>query len=333
MRWPHPARGMVSPAEFIPVAEEMGLIVEIGNFVLREACLECAKWPGDVRVAVNLSAIQFRRGNVAESIAMRSPAAGLAAEPARDRDHRIGVPRRHRAHAPLAARAAGDGRADLARRFRHRLLEPQLPAQLPLNKVKIDRSFLQGVDTQPSAAQAAARRRAAERRPRHVRGGGGHRDRGAACTRRAASRAWRRCRASCSARAMPSVEIRKMLLRLRAASARSPDRQDREPPAGAPCWRRRRPAHEILLRQPSSGPAIGALAVDDGLDLAAVDADIVQDAVVEAAQQRDGCELRPPRPIGLPPAPESAGRARARAGTAGRGCGYWMTWLPPMACR
>ncbi len=69
LRWPHPVRGMVSPAEFIPVAEEMGLIVEIGDFVLREACLECATWPDDVRVAVNLSAIQFRRGNIAESIA------------------------------------------------------------------------------------------------------------------------------------------------------------------------------------------------------------------------------------------------------------------------
>ena len=49
LRWPHPVRGMMSPAEFIPVAEEMGLIVEIGNCVLRKACIECTKWPEDVQ--------------------------------------------------------------------------------------------------------------------------------------------------------------------------------------------------------------------------------------------------------------------------------------------
>jgi diguanylate cyclase (GGDEF)-like protein/PAS domain S-box-containing protein len=64
LRWPHRERGMVSPAEFIPVAEEMGLIVEIGHQVLREACLECGRWPDDIRVAVNLSPIQFSRSNI-----------------------------------------------------------------------------------------------------------------------------------------------------------------------------------------------------------------------------------------------------------------------------
>ena len=64
LRWPHRERGMVSPAEFIPVAEEMGLIVEIGNQVLYNACLECRRWPGDIAVAVNLSPIQFDRSNI-----------------------------------------------------------------------------------------------------------------------------------------------------------------------------------------------------------------------------------------------------------------------------
>jgi diguanylate cyclase (GGDEF)-like protein/PAS domain S-box-containing protein len=64
LRWPHRDRGMVSPADFIPVAEEMGLIVEIGHQVLRKACLECGRWPDDIRVAVNLSSIQFSRSNI-----------------------------------------------------------------------------------------------------------------------------------------------------------------------------------------------------------------------------------------------------------------------------
>ena len=55
LRWPHPARGMVPAGEFIPVAEEMGLILEIGKQVLNKACLECLKWPGSTSVAVNLA--------------------------------------------------------------------------------------------------------------------------------------------------------------------------------------------------------------------------------------------------------------------------------------
>ena len=64
LRWPHPARGMVPAAEFIPVAEEMGLIVEIGKQVLNKACLECLRWPAATSVAVNLSSMQFSRSNV-----------------------------------------------------------------------------------------------------------------------------------------------------------------------------------------------------------------------------------------------------------------------------
>lgn len=59
LRWAHPTRGMVSPAEFVPVAEDCGLIETIGEWVLRTACAEAAGWPGDVRVAVNVSPIQF----------------------------------------------------------------------------------------------------------------------------------------------------------------------------------------------------------------------------------------------------------------------------------
>jgi diguanylate cyclase (GGDEF)-like protein/PAS domain S-box-containing protein len=64
VRWPHPERGMISPAEFIPVAEETGLIAALGGLMLRRACTDAASWPNDVRVAVNLSPLQFRVGNV-----------------------------------------------------------------------------------------------------------------------------------------------------------------------------------------------------------------------------------------------------------------------------
>ena len=57
---------MISPADFIPVAEDIGLIVPLGEWVLREACAEAAKWPADVKVAVNLSPVQFRSRNLVQ---------------------------------------------------------------------------------------------------------------------------------------------------------------------------------------------------------------------------------------------------------------------------
>src|SRR5207302_5846537 len=60
IRWDHPERGPVSPVEFIPLAEEIGLINEIGEWVLRTACAEAASWPSHISIAVNLSPIQFK---------------------------------------------------------------------------------------------------------------------------------------------------------------------------------------------------------------------------------------------------------------------------------
>ncbi len=60
LRWSHPARGMVSPGDFIPVAEDTGLIVEIGEWVIRQACREAARWPATIKVAVNVSPLQFK---------------------------------------------------------------------------------------------------------------------------------------------------------------------------------------------------------------------------------------------------------------------------------
>jgi diguanylate cyclase (GGDEF)-like protein/PAS domain S-box-containing protein len=68
LRWRHPKRGMVSPAEFIPLAEEIGLIGPLGEWVLRQACTEAAGWPDDLHVAVNLSPVQFRSKSVVQAV-------------------------------------------------------------------------------------------------------------------------------------------------------------------------------------------------------------------------------------------------------------------------
>jgi diguanylate cyclase (GGDEF)-like protein len=145
LRWPHRERGMVSPGEFIPVAEEMGLIVEIGNQVLYKACLECRRWPGDTAVAVNLSSIQFDRSNVPALVRETLAATNLA-------PHRLEIEitestllqdtKRTRADlkqlADMGVKISLDdfGTAYSSLSYLH---------SLPLHKVKIDQSFLQGL--------------------------------------------------------------------------------------------------------------------------------------------------------------------------------------------
>ncbi|WP_164718528.1 EAL domain-containing protein [Bradyrhizobium sp. LVM 105] len=77
LRWRHPERGMVSPAEFIPVAEDTGLITELGDWVLRMACNEAATWPTQIRVAVNVSPVQLKCDTLALRIAGALAASGL----------------------------------------------------------------------------------------------------------------------------------------------------------------------------------------------------------------------------------------------------------------
>jgi diguanylate cyclase (GGDEF)-like protein len=79
LRWSHPKRGLVFPSEFIPLAEETGVIVALGDWVLHAACAEAVNWPSDVRVAVNLSPIQFRNNNLAQSILSALAGSGLPA--------------------------------------------------------------------------------------------------------------------------------------------------------------------------------------------------------------------------------------------------------------
>ncbi|MDP3077773.1 EAL domain-containing protein [Bradyrhizobium sp.] len=79
LRWRHPERGMISPAEFIPVAEDTGLIVELGEWVLKTACAEAATWPDHIRVAVNVSPVQLKCPTLALKIASALAGSGLRA--------------------------------------------------------------------------------------------------------------------------------------------------------------------------------------------------------------------------------------------------------------
>ena len=79
LRWNHPTRGIVSPAEFIPIAEETGLIIQIGEWVIHAACTETVKWPDEIKVAVNLSPSQLHNRNLVNVITDALRASGMAA--------------------------------------------------------------------------------------------------------------------------------------------------------------------------------------------------------------------------------------------------------------
>ena len=142
LRWNHPERGSVPPAEFIPIAEETGLIIPIGQWVLRQACTEAAKWPAAMKVAVNLSPVQFRGRGLLSTVTQTLAAAGLSADRLEleiteavlleQNESNIGTLHQLRA---LGARIAmddfGTGYSSLSylRKF-------------PFDKIKIDRSFV-----------------------------------------------------------------------------------------------------------------------------------------------------------------------------------------------
>jgi diguanylate cyclase (GGDEF)-like protein len=145
LRWRHPVRGMISPAEFIPVAEETGMINALGEWVLNQACAEATCWPDDIKVAVNVSPVQFRSQAFALKVAMALATSGLPArrleleitEAVLIRDDEAALEMLHHLRG-LGVRIAlddfGTGYSSLSylQRF-------------PFDKIKIDRSFVQDI--------------------------------------------------------------------------------------------------------------------------------------------------------------------------------------------
>ena len=145
LRWKHPERGMISPAEFIPVAEEIGLIVPLGEWVLRKACADAALWPDDIKVAVNLSPIQVMNQNLVTVVVGALAAAGLPArrleveitESVLMQNTEMTMAALHRLR-QLGVRISmddfGTGYSSLS-----------YLRSFPFDKIKIDRSFISGL--------------------------------------------------------------------------------------------------------------------------------------------------------------------------------------------
>jgi diguanylate cyclase (GGDEF)-like protein len=152
VRWNHKTRGYIPPIEFLPLAEETGLIVSLGNFVLLEACAEAASWTRDIRIAVNLSAAQFGSGDLVSVVAAVLAETGLPASRldleitqtllTEDKDEvvkTLGALRDLGAHISLDDFGAGSSSlTDLS--------------SFPFDKLKIDRSFVRDVTHRADSA-------------------------------------------------------------------------------------------------------------------------------------------------------------------------------------
>ncbi len=152
LRWQHPSRGLMMPGQFMAIAEATGLIVPIGEWVLREACAEAASWPGAVKVAVNMSPVQLKSPKLLKAVSGALEAAGLTPEHLElevtetmmleESDANLRTLRQLRgAGTTIALDDFGTGYSSLSylRRF-------------PFDKIKIDRSFVHELQTKPESA-------------------------------------------------------------------------------------------------------------------------------------------------------------------------------------
>jgi diguanylate cyclase (GGDEF)-like protein len=150
IRWRHPEHGIISPGQFIPIAEETGLIVPIGEWVLRQACADATEWPEHLTVAVNLSPAQFRVGDITETVA--------------DVLHQTGLPASRLELEITESLLINDTEEVLAKLERLRSLGVRIAmddfgtgysslsylARFPFSKIKIDQQFVRNMTRDPA---------------------------------------------------------------------------------------------------------------------------------------------------------------------------------------
>ncbi len=147
LRWNHPVRGTVSPVDIIPVAEDMGLIVDLGRWILRKACMECMKWPEGVSVAVNFSPQQFHQRDVLSEVRYALEVSGLPAHRLEIEITESSLLRNTQLTHDVLAQLRTIGVRISLDDFGTGYSSLSYLHNFPLQKVKIDRSFLEGIDT------------------------------------------------------------------------------------------------------------------------------------------------------------------------------------------
>jgi diguanylate cyclase (GGDEF)-like protein len=146
IRWNHPVRGWVSPATFVPVAEEMGLVIKLDNWVLRAACRACLAWPEDIRVAVNISAVHFRDRQLVETVKQALAEYGVAPHRLEIELTETALVRNIQATRSVLKELRQLGVRIALDDFGTGYSSLSYLSSLAFNKLKIDRSFLTGLE-------------------------------------------------------------------------------------------------------------------------------------------------------------------------------------------
>jgi diguanylate cyclase (GGDEF)-like protein len=147
LRWNHPVRGTVSPVDIIPVAEDMGLIIDLGRWILRKACMECMKWPEAVSVAVNFSPQQFHQRDVLSEVRYALEVSGLPANRLEIEITESSLLRNTQLTHDVLSQLRAIGVRISLDDFGTGYSSLSYLHNFPLQKVKIDRSFLEGIDS------------------------------------------------------------------------------------------------------------------------------------------------------------------------------------------
>jgi len=152
LRWNHPRRGSIPPVEFIPVAEETGLIVQIGAWVIQEACRQAALWPDHIRVAVNVSSIQFQRPGLSHVVLQALQNSGLKPEQLEIEITESIFLERSESTLQLLHTLRGLGVRIALDDFGTGYSSLSYLQSFPFDKIKIDRSFVIALRSRPGAA-------------------------------------------------------------------------------------------------------------------------------------------------------------------------------------
>jgi diguanylate cyclase (GGDEF)-like protein len=145
VRWHHPTKGMISPDKFVPLAETTGLIEPLGEWILRQACADAAAWPAHIKLAVNISAIQFKKGNLFEVILRTLMETGLSPERLELEITETSLLENQEAHLTTIRQVKNLGISMALDDFGTGYSSVNYLANFPFDKIKIDKSFTQGV--------------------------------------------------------------------------------------------------------------------------------------------------------------------------------------------
>ena len=152
IRWRHPTKGLITPDQFIPLAKSTGLIAPLGEWILQRACADAASWPAHVKVAVNISAVQFKRGNLFEVILCTLVESGLAPERLELEITETSLLENQEAHLTTIRQLKNLGISMALDDFGRGYSSVTYLTNFPFDKIKIDRTFTQGALTRRDCA-------------------------------------------------------------------------------------------------------------------------------------------------------------------------------------